>query len=146
MPSTTSGQGSKAIRILHDRQTMYKQPPICARAHPIFGLHYNEAREPFFSWFSQKKRRRKKPLHDGSYTRVGCLAWSFSVCVCIIKIQPLLRPRLTTALNAHGANSSPGGLCAHTQTKPSRAGAVVSRSQLVELGAATCVGTWLGHG
>ena len=40
-----------------------------------------------------------------------------------------------------------GSVHVHTQNKPSRTGAVVSRSQLVELvGAATCVGTWLGHG
>ena len=36
-----------------------------------------------------------------------------------------------------------GSVHAHTNTKPSRAGAVVSRSQLVDLGAAMCVGTGL---
>ena len=40
-----------------------------------------------------------------------------------------------------------GTVHARTLTKPSRAGAVVSRPELVELGAATCVvGVWLGHG
>ena len=36
----------------------------------------------------------------------------------------------------------------HTRaiTKQFRVGAVVSRSGLVGLGAATCVGLWLGHG
>ena len=33
-----------------------------------------------------------------------------------------------------------GSVHAYTLTKPSRAGAIVSRSELVELGAATCLG------
>ena len=59
------------------------------------------------------------------------------------------RPRLNAAFNVHGANnnSSLGRLCARSPQKtPSRASAVESRSQLIELGAATCVDTWPGHG
>ena len=40
---------------------------------------------------------------------------------------------------------STGSVYAHTLTKPSRAGVVVSRSKLVELGTVTCAGTSLGH-
>ena len=63
-------------------------------------------------------------------------------------IQHFFRSRLSTALNAHGNKyQSPRALCTHTQTKPARVGVVLSRSELVELlvGAATCVGTCLGH-
>ena len=59
------------------------------------------------------------------------------------------RQRFPTTLNAHGTNGSPAGsVHAHILTKPSGFGAVVSRLELVELGAAACVfrGTWLGHG
>ena len=56
-------------------------------------------------------------------------------------------PRLSSALNAYDINASFGGLCARTHTNtPFPAVAVVSRSELVELSAATCGGTWLDHG
>ena len=62
----------------------------------------------------------------------------FSVNVCII--QHRNRPLKSTALNAHGTDASADGLCArtHTLTKPCRAGFAVSRSELIEPGAATC--------
>ena len=50
------------------------------------------------------------------------------------------------AQNARGTNANPGGRCLHAIAKSSRAGVVPSRSELDELGAATCIGTWLGHG
>ena len=57
--------------------------------------------------------------------------------VCII--QHRNRPLRSTALNAHATNASPDGLVhAHLLTKPSRAGFAVSRSELIEPGAATC--------
>ena len=79
-------------------------------------LSFNEARErsePFCSWFSKEK----KPLPNGSDTRVGCLALGFSVPVCMCVIQHCFGSRLTTALDAHITNSSPGGHCARTHTK-----------------------------
>ena len=87
------------------------------------------------------------------HTRVGCLVLSFSVCLCAGVFvchhdSTFFCPRLATALDAHGTNPSPGGLCArtHTKNKLARAGAEVRFSQLVELGAATRVARWLAHG
>ena len=92
------------------------------------------ARSLFFLGFA----RKKKPLHDGSCEACTCL-FLFSVSMCII--QHRNRPLKSTALNAHGTDASADGLCArtHTLTKPSRAGFAVSRSELIEPGAATCV-------
>ena len=63
--------------------------------------------------------RGEKRLFGTSRTRVGCFVHSFSVNVYVsvssCVIQHVFRPRLSTALNAHGTNASPGGLCgAHT--------------------------------
>ena len=73
----------------------------------------------------------------GHARRVRCL-FLFSVSMCII--QHRNRPLKSTALNAHGTDASADGLCArtHTLTKPCRAGFAVSRSELIEPGAATC--------
>ena len=56
------------------------------------------------------------------------------VCVSACEIYHLFRPRLSIALSAHGTHASPGELCVliHTMESP-RAGAVGSRSELVEL-------------
>ena len=69
------------------------------------------------------------------------------VWVFVIMIQHFFPPRLSTRSTHTAPIPLPAGsVHAHTQTKPSRADAVASRSQLVELGPATCVGTWPGHG
>ena len=78
---------------------------------------------------------------------VGCLDFSFSETVCVI-------PTFFSATFVHRAQrkrhqrQSRRALCkhAHTRTEPSRVRAVVSRSELAELGAAMYVGTWLGLG
>ena len=55
-------------------------------------------------------------------------------------IQDRNRSLRSTALNAHGTTTSPvGSVRAQILTKPSCAGVAVSRSKLVEPGAATCV-------
>ena len=88
-----------------------------------------------FSWFSEEKT----PLHR---TRVGCLARSFSVCVChccaIVSscmTQHCFHRRMSTELNAHTAPmpAPAGSVPAHTQTKPSRAGAIGVDPELTEL-------------
>ena len=61
-----------------------------------------------FSWFP----KRKKPLHIGSHTRVGCLErLSLFVCVCVyvLQVDILFSPRLSTALNVHGTKASTDG-------------------------------------
>ena len=99
------------------------------------------------SHFFHRFTRKKGFFITGSYERIiACLVFSFSFkCVCVI--QHFFRPRLSTALNAHGTKMPVPAGCVHAGilTKPSRVGAVVSRSELLELGAATCVGTWLGR-
>ena len=68
-----------------------------------------------------------------------CVGVGGFVCV----IEHLFSPPFATALGAHVTKSSPRELCARTHTRKtlSRPGGVESRSQLVELGAARCVGT-----
>ena len=60
--------------------------------------------------------RKKNPLQNEPYTRVGCLVLSFSVmCACGCRHgSTVFRLRLSTALNAHGTNFSPGGNSART--------------------------------
>ena len=87
-------------------------------------------------WFSKKKK--KKFLPNGGYERVECLFLISSASVCLCVIQHRLRPRSSTALKAQGTNTGPDG-SAHIPTSPSCAYVVVSRSELVEPGAATCV-------
>ena len=66
-----------------------------------------------------------------------CLDYLF---ICLFVIQHRNWPLRSTILNAHGTNASPDGLCTRTHlTKPSRAGFAVSRLELIEPGAETCV-------
>ena len=85
-----------------------------AAARSSYNIDAREGERLFFLLVSKEI----KPLHIGSHTRVGCLVLSVSVGVCHHD-STFFRPRLTTALNAHGTNSSPGGLCARTHTRGS---------------------------
>ena len=98
-----------------------RNPPQKSRHQTTCRKHqqYNEAREarsakPFFLGFPRKK---KSLFITGHARRVGCLfLFSLSVCVCVCIIQRRNRPLRSTALNAHGTNASPDGLCARTHT------------------------------
>ena len=79
---------------------------------------------------------------------VGRLVFSFFRSACVtqrgsnIFFREVCRPRST-----HAAPMSVPAGSVHTHKRNIfRAGGVVRRSELVELGAATCVGTWLGNG
>ena len=62
--------------------------------------------------------------------------------VCVT--QHFFRPRLSTALNAHGTNVSPGGLCARTQTKETSCwcGCRVGRARCGNLCTRYMAGPW----
>ena len=101
---------------------------------------YNEARERkarAFSWFSKVK----KPLHNGSNEhRVPCFEFlSLCVWVCLFGSTRFSATFIHRAQRKWHQCHSRWALCTHTLTKPSRVDAVVSRSELVELGAASCV-------
>ena len=67
--------------------------------------------------------------------------WCEGLCECF---NSFFGPRFTTALDTHVTKSSTRGLCVRTHTKDtSSSWWVESWSQLVELGAATCVSTYL---
>ena len=77
---------------------------------------YNEALEArsakhFFLGFP----RKKKPLHNGSCEACRVPFFYFP-CKCVCIIQHRNRPLRSTALNAHGTNGSPDGLCTRTHT------------------------------
>ena len=116
----------------------------------IFFSFFNEGREAFFLLFFQGK---KSLFIRGHARRVGCLfIFSVSLFICMfvsvnIVIGHLGRPRSThTAPMPVPIGSVHAQMHAQTITKPSRAGLPVSRSELVEPGAATCVlEAWLGR-
>ena len=72
------------------------------------------------------------------------------ICKCVCHCVIVCNPTFFSVTVVHRAQrtrhqcQSRRALCTHTQRKPSRAGAVGSRSELVELGA--CVGIWLSPG
>ena len=78
---------------------------------------------------------------NGSCQRVGGL-FIFSISAFLSVIQHRFRLHRSTALNAHGTNASPDGLCAHAHTSTNKAFpcSCCSKScRLVEPGAATRV-------
>ena len=80
----------------------------------------NEASEreapAFFCLFSQEKRS----LFITGRTRVRRLVLNSPyVCVTAVCDSTFFGPRLSTALDAHGTNASPGGLCGRTRTNES---------------------------
>ena len=86
-------------------------------------------------------RRKKKPLHNGSYEhRVPKIKNKTFFCMYVRVIQHRNWPLRSTILNAHGTNAVlTGSVHAHILTRPSRAGFAVSHLELNEPGAATCV-------
>ena len=98
--------------------------------------YHNEALEPFFP----KLFARGKCLFIADRTRVGCLVSSFSVYRCVRDSACLSATFVHGAPRTRHRCQCRRALCTHTPTKPSRAGAIVRRSELVEPGTATWVG------
>ena len=67
------------------------------------------------SYFFSSSPKRNKSLLNGSHTRAGCRFYIFSVFVCAIFNICLCHVRPPRSTHT-GTNSSPGGLCARTQT------------------------------
>ena len=107
----------------------------------------NEAREarsakPFFSWFSKEQIASSQRVMRGVYG----VFFIFSVCVCFVPGSMFVSVNIAIVHlgQTRSTHTAPtpvpmGSVHAQIITKPSRAGLAVSCSELVELGAATCV-------
>ena len=94
--------------------------PVCwlmlvRRVSLRFYVVFNEARERkarAFFWRGGGSKG-KRPLLDGSHEREVPFFSFYLVYV----VEHFFRPRLFTALNAHGTNASPSGLCPRTHNR-----------------------------